>query len=112
MSKIQVAAWKMPFEDGNVLEAEIPEPGEVIGNFVHHDPEEAMVLDVNGVKRDPAALVVVLRVDPDLPKRLRRFVKIACGRVMESPDAHKLRHLCTFTNPLSGEVTALFEAPL
>lgn len=112
MSKIKIAALKLPFEDANVLDAEIPEPGEIIGNFVHHDPEEARLLDANGVKKDPSSLVVVLRMDPDAPLRLRRFVKIPCGKIMEHPEAADLRHLCTFTNNISGEVTALFEAPI
>lgn len=113
MSKLQVAAWKMPFTDGhNVIEAEIADPGEIIGNFVHHDPMEATLLDQDGVAKYSAALVVVLRTDPSGVKRLRRFVKINCGQIMEAPDADKLEHRCTFTNPLSGEVTALFEAPV
>ena len=112
MPKIQIAAWKMPFEDGNVIDAEIPEPGEIIGNFIHHDPQEVTLLDRDGVKRDPAALVVILRTDPDRPRRLRRFVRIPVGCIMESGDAADLKHLCTFTNPISGDVTALFEAPM
>lgn len=112
MSKLAIHAWKLPFEDGNVLEAEIPEPGEIIGNFIHHDPTESTLLDANAVKRDIADLVVILRTDPDRPKRMRRFVKIPCGRVMDAPDADRLEHICTFTNPISGEVTALFEAPI
>lgn len=111
MSKLAVHGVKLPFDgDETGIVFELPAGAEIVGNFVHHDPEEKLVLDGNGAKRDGSQLVVVIAYDPDAPNVERTFVRCKAKQVLTLPDDRRLEHVCTFTNPYSGEVTALFEA--
>ena len=98
--------------NGNVLEFEMKDPGIPLHAFIIYQRPQIAVAG----RQEVATPVVLMQVDPDAPKRRRRFVALSTKTVIDStklePPCDEMIYVATCIHPDNGMPIVIYEAPL
>ena len=99
---------------GTVLDVDITEPGIRLNLSTVHVPSSPLLVTPDGDRGKTYALPMLLvQIDPDRPKRKRRFCVLDM-RIVIDLDAfgvHDLEYVGMITNPNNGMALVIYEVP-
>lgn len=100
----------LDLEQSNILEVEVPDPGIILHAHVVYVPYSPLVMRRREEPQMKAVPMLVAQIDPDQPKRMRRFVVLPKGQVLEPADP--LTFVALVINPNDGLPFAIYEAQI
>ncbi len=89
--------------------ARLPEKWEVIGVWTQQD-QESKVLARNAQPKIVSTPTVLVEFDPEAKLVFRKFIMLRLGGEYEFVD--KPKHVATFINNISREVSMMYELPM